>query len=718
MIRIRGSRSVSKTRSIRASSSLAAVLLCLDTTLAAAQTALPPVVVEGASRAARAPQTAVPAAGGTVRQGAPDGGAGSGSAADGTNTESEAGFTVSAGDLLANQGAAVTVVSGEELRAAQVRVPVDALRSLPGVTVGRVGAFAGLAQVRIRGAEGNQTLVLIDGSEANNPADGEFDFSNIVGTDDIERIEVLRGAQSGIYGSGAIGGVINIVTRSGRGPLTLSSRAEYGSFNTRDASATLSAGNSRAWGLFSTHTRRTGGYNISATGLEKDGSVTTSSMAKVGFSPMQGLTIEGFIRHTGKNGNRDDENYAVPLGSLIEQTDSLSRFSSNLWLGALEGKLSLFGDRWVQSIRGERRSITNDDFSAPFSNFDRYRANAETYRYTSTFRLDTPGVPGVRHFLTGLAEMKHEGFVQHTDSDRDYERKTQSIAGEVRGEYWNNVFLTGSIRQDDVDVFGAFTTWRTTASLKLPETPFRLHGSYGTGLKMPSLFEQYGRSRVVFGFVPNANLKPETSEGWDAGVEMSFLNGRLVVDATWFEMDVKDKITAVFSPVYTAVNVPGINARQGLELAGRITPLPGLTVGASYTLLEAFDAAGLTELRRPRDTARIDAVYTFDRDRARIGVSAVYNGVMQDTAFKLAPPCFFGFCSITPERVDLKDYWLVGATASYKLAPQLEAYGRVENLLDQRYQEVYGFGSAGAAVYGGLRLTLQDTSFGAARPTR
>ena len=704
---------------------------------------LPPVIVEGATRAVRpveraaptaepAPQVSTPKAAAQARprvvrpaaKAAPattapvtssggdaiasDQTAAAAAAAEAPATEATAGL------LLSNQGTAATVITGDELRQQQVRSPVEALRSIPGVVVSKIGPAAGLSQVGIRGMAGRHTVVIIDGIEANNPGDGEFDFSNLVGGDEIERIEVLRGPQSGLYGSGAIGGVVNIVTKSGKGPLTLTGRTEYGSFNTRDVGATLSAGNDKAWGLFSTHSRQTAGFNISPFGGEKDGSKTTSSIFKGGFSPLEGLTIDAVLRHTGKRGNRDEENFLVP--GLIEQMDAPSKFSSDLWLGALEGRLSLFGGAWVQSVRGERRSIVNDDLSvnaafAPFEFYERYRANAQTYRYTSTFRLDTPGMPQVRHYLTGLAEQKNEGFVQHTNDGVDHERKTRSVVGELRGEYWNSLFLSGAIRRDDTDVSGDFTTWRTSASFKVPSTPVRVHASMGTGVKLPSLFEQFGRAPTFF--VPNPNLKPETSSGWDAGVELSLLGGRAVIDATWFDTELKDQIrSSSVGFLGTSINQAGISTRQGLELSGKLIPLPGLTIGASYTWLEAKEPTGIEEVRRPRHAGRVDAKYTFDRERASIGVSAVYNGAMQDRALRMVDPAFF---DIRPERVALKEYWLVSAMASYKVTPTLEAYGRVENLLDQRYQEVYGFGTPGLAVYGGLRLTLQDKSVASAR---
>jgi len=676
-----------------------------------AQTNLPPVVVEGASRAMR------PAPSGSAAPATPP--AAAAQPSDPGPSESSdvtSGGSVDPGDLVTNQGTAVTVISGEELRQLQVHYPAEALRSQPGVTVGRTGAFGGLTQVGIRGMFGRHTLVLIDGIEANNPGDGEFDFSNLIAGDEIERVEVLRGPQSGLYGSGAMGGVINIVSRSGKGPLTLTSRAEVGSFNSKDAAAVLSAGGDKAWGLMGIQTLRTDGFNISPFGSEKDGTATTSSIVRAGIQPIQGLTIEGVLRQTKKVADRDGENYEIP-GVLIQQTDTPSRFSSDLWLGSLEAKLSLFGGAWVQSIRGDGRSIANDDRDinpsfvafAPNGFFERYRANAETYRYTSTVRLDTPGVPDTRHFVTGLVEQKHEGFIQYTDDGLDHERTIRSYVGEVRGEYWNNLFLAGSIRRDETNTSGDYTTWRTSGSLRLPGTPVRLHSSYGTGVKLPSLFELYGRAPLLFS--PNPNLKPETSKGWDAGIEFTLAEGRAIVDFTWFDVTLTDRIRSAFTGLTsTSINVPGTSTRQGLEVSGTLVPLPGLTIRASYTWLDAQEPNGIRELRRPLNTARLDAAYTFDRERAKIGMSLIYNGSMIDEALRTSgPPCFFGCFPLTPERVTLKDYVLLAATASYKLTPTVEIYGRAENILDERYQEVYGFQAAGAAVFAGLRLKLQET---------
>jgi vitamin B12 transporter len=195
-------------------------------------------------------------------------------------------------------------------------------------------------------------------------------------------------------------------------------------------------------------------------------------------------------------------------------------------------------------------------------------------------------------------------------------------------------------------------------------------------------------------------LRPETSSGWDAGIELSGLAGRAILDVTYFNQVLEDRIDTVFAPVWTAVNRPGESHREGVEVAARFRPLDAFTIGLSYTYLEATSPDGAREIRRPPHSGRIDFGYLFDGGRGSVNLAAIYNGRMDDTALRLP---FF-----SPERVTLADYWLLTAAASYKLQPGIEIYGRVENLLDQSYQEVYGFNTPGIAAYVGMRLTLED----------
>jgi vitamin B12 transporter len=604
-------------------------------------------------------------------------------------------------------------VTGEELKRQQIRHAADALRSLPGVSVSAVNGRAGLAQVRIRGAEGNHTLVIIDGVEANLAADGEFDFSNLL-TEDIDRIEVLRGSQSALYGSGALGGVVNIITRSGKGPLTLRTRAEGGSFNTQDAAVSVSAGNDRAWGIIGLQGRRSDGFNISAVGDEEDGNAFTNFYMKGGVQIFDNLQVNGVLRQTRKDGERDAENGGLPVGSLLEQFDVANRFSTDVFLLGLEAKLSTLDDKWLHSFRFDRnvsgiRDTENNPFAANaffiVPNTEDFESVTNRVRYTSTAIFDTRAWANSQHFLTGLVEHESDNFIysdsQGFNNGVTRSREQTGYAAELRGEYFDNLFLTASVRHDDSNVFEDFTAWRTSGSLRIPGTVFRLHASAGTGQKAPSLFELYGRA---FFSPPNPDLQPEESKGWDAGVEALLDGGNFIIDTTYFSTDLTNKIDPLWR-----VNLPGTATREGIEVAATWHLTPALTLAGAYTYLHAEEADGTQEIRRPEHAARLDINYGFDNGRGNVLLSTIYNGDMTDDALRIAAPydpVWGGFFSRA--TVVLDDYVLMSATASYQISPGVELYGRVENLLNDDYQEVYGFETADIAAYAGLRFTYVE----------
>lgn len=597
-------------------------------------------------------------------------------------------------------GTSISVVTGEQLRQQNIRTAVDALRSLPGVSVSRSGGPQNMTVVRLRGAESNHTLVRIDGVDVNSGTDGTFDFANLT-AEDIEQIEVLRGPQSGLYGSGALAGVINIITKSGKGPLTVRVRTEIGSRNTKDGSLQVSGGNDNAHGILTLYGRSTDGFNISQTGSEDDFARFANFSFNGGFKATENLKIDGSLRHTVTRGGRDDGFAGVKNGFAVPADDN-SFFENGLWTGRLQATLDTMDGRWVHKAFINRANTNIQDTTSPPSfgtPFSETKSDNRTYGYTSTYRLDGP--QGVKHFVTGLVEHLDEKFEQPTNPLGVLrERGRTSGAGEVRGEYFDRLFLSGTVRRDDNELFDDFTTWRASAAYKVQGTPFRLHASYGTGVKYPSFSEQFG---FFYGFAPNPNLKPETSRGWDAGVESTFLKGTLVVDATYFSQDLKDEIDFRTIPVFQfqPFNRSGQSTREGIELAGRYLLMPGLTLGAAYTYLNAKEGDGTQEVRRPPHSGRFDVNYTFDSARANVNLAAAYNGQMKDIAFDAGPP--FG-----SQIVPLKEYWLVSASASYKLQPGVEVYGKVENALNQKYEEVFGYNNPGTTVYGGLRLTFED----------
>ncbi len=610
--------------------------------------------------------------------------------ADATPPANEASNT-EAGIAADTVGTAVSVVTASEIGAQQARTGVEVLRSLPGVSISQQGGPGSIAVARIRGAESNHTLVIVDGVEMNSSIDGLYDFSNL-STADIERIEVLRGPQSGIYGSGALGGVINVVTKSGKGPLTLLAEGEAGSFNTRGGRAGISGGTDTAWGSFMVSSLKTDGIDISPIGHERDGSKLETLSLKGGVRPFANLTIRGSFRSSRLHSEYDDFSYDLPGYQMA--VDAPFTSDNEMWSGRVESELTLFDDAWTQQIFLARSERDFDSF-----NYSRSRLIDETtkFGYLTTVRIGEK-TGAVRHFLTGLVERQEEAFDQPTAANFHAERGRTSLAGEVRGEYFDMLYLGASVRQDRNEVFDDTTDWRVTGSLKVPRTPFRLHASYGTGTKLPSFIELYG---TFLRYVPNPDLRPESSRGWDAGIETTFLGGRGVVDLTYFKTDLSDEITEDYSNLsqITSVNLDGKSRRQGIEASGRLQVVDGVLVGAAYTWLDALDDNGLRELRRPEHQARFDVDWRFAGGRARLNLAAIYNGRMLDYAFLDGPPF--------SERFTLDDYWLLRLSGSYEIAKGIEMFGRVENLLDQDYQEVFGYASAGVAAYAGMRFKLE-----------
>jgi vitamin B12 transporter len=688
----------------------AAVPQLVTETAAQETNELPPVVVEGATLAVPPIKTTK---GASANETAPSD--------TGTGTTVGAGEAQQSGTTVGQQssggngpgipldelGAAVSVVTGDQLRAQQVRYVADALRSLPGVEVSRTGGDGNLTQVRIRGFDAQHTLVLIDGVEANDTSNGQFDFSDL-SADDIERIEVIRGPMSGLYGSGASGGVINIITKDGRGPLTFSGHVEGGSFVTHEEGGRVSAGNSQGYFSLGYYNHQTDGFPLAPQGQESDGSTLSTFNFKAGLSVVPGVALDFVVRNSLNRGDYDD--FGGNPGLLATAVDAPNKFDHDIWLTS--GKLT-FGllDGALTNVISATNNSTNRVDSAPSSGTSQNDEDRAQFAYAATYRFNTPGL-AANHAFTALIEHQNDAFTPLSNfgfgiaaDGVERDRPLNAGAFEYHGGFVDRLFFTGQIRQDDYySTFGDFTTWRTGVSVNLAEIGLRPHASYGTGIKVPSMFEEFGS--IPAEFRPNPTLLPEESKGWDAGVETTFLNRTALIDITYFDADLTNKINGFtnFDPVsgtFTAINLLGLSTRKGIEVSSKYKLSNSLIVGLDYTFLDARDPNGTEEIRRPPNTARADLTYLFNGGRGTLNLSAIYNGDATDNAFEQAAP----FDTVT---VALPAYWLVNAAATYKVEPGVEIYGRINNLLDQQYQEVFGYNEAGIAAFAGVRFKYEE----------
>ncbi|MBU2583600.1 MAG: TonB-dependent receptor [Alphaproteobacteria bacterium] len=594
-------------------------------------------------------------------------------------------------------GNSVSVVTAEELEQRQVRTVADALRTVPGVAVNRSGSFGGFTQIRIRGSEENHTLVLIDGVEANDATNGAFDFGSLL-AEDIERIEVIRGPQSGIWGSSALAGVVNIVTRSGRDqPLTATASVEGGAFDTRQLSASVRGGNEFAHASVSIVDAETHGFNVSPFGDEADGAERRNISARGGINLTPWLAFEGVVNKLD-NVAQIDGFGAAPGARPGDFAVAFDLPGSSTTTDALYAKgtarLAFFDDAWVTKIYGDfsRNDVdTVDPFFVSFNGAER-----EKFGVVSSYTFEQPVFGGLKHTFVALYEDETESFATNAAAG-GFERETDSVAGEYRGEFADQFFVRGAVRGDKSEAFGDFTTYSVSGAWQVPGTGTRLHSSYGTGVVFPTLFDQFGV--IPSFFVGNPNLLPEESKGYDVGVEQALWQRRAVVDVTYFNQNLENEVfSSFFGP---PVNLAEESKRQGIEVTASVRPIDGLIVSGSYTYLDASGGNGLAEVRRPEHSGSLNVSYAFAEGRGAVNLGVIYNGSMDDIAFDA-----FTFAQ---NRVNLREYTVVNLSAHYDLSENVRLFGRVENLLDEDYQEVFGFESAPVAAFGGVRIKLGGT---------
>ena len=589
-------------------------------------------------------------------------------------------------------GSAVTVITAEELEQRQVRIVSDVLRDVPGVAVSRTGPVGALTQVRIRGAEGNQTLVVIDGIEVNNPAAfSEFDFANLLNAD-LERVEVLRGPQSALYGSDAIGGVVNVVSKRPEGGFSFLGRGEGGSFSTGNGLIDAGYGDDDFYAAATIDHFTTGGVSVADErngNTEEDGYENTTMRAKGGvtlFNDMLELDAVG-IR---VDSSRDGDPSALVVGAI----DGDGGSDTLQYYGLASAKLKLFDGAWEHIARASLVNVDTDFLDGAGNQTFSTKGERDKFDYQTNLFFSTPEVADAEHTLTFAAEREREDQRTGGANLNSVEIVNYGYVGEYRVGLWDRLFLSGSLRYDDNDdLFDNETTYRATAAYLHRETGTRLHGSVGRGVKNPTLFE-------LFGFTPNftgnPNLEPEKSFGWDAGIEQSFWDDRVLVDVTYFNNEIEDLIAGNGN---TAINLEGKNEIQGVEVTAAAEPLQGLRLNIAYTFTDAEDANGDELVRRPKHVASFNANYAFDvyNRPANLNFGVRFSGKQDDTVF-------LGFGPGQTRTETLDSFTLVNIGASYEIFDGVSLFARGENLLDDNYQEVFGFGTPGIAGYAGVRV--------------
>ena len=586
-------------------------------------------------------------------------------------------------------GASIKVIDRATIDAIALPQASDLLRLSPGVAVSQVGPLGSQTQVRLRGAEANHTLVFIDGIAANDPASsGEFRFETLQ-SDGIERIEILRGPQSALWGSEAIGGVISVTTRlPGDRPVTFG-QAEAGSFGTYRVNGGISIGEERA-GLVALASHSSGdGIDAFGAGGERDGYRNTSLSLKGIFQPTPDGEIGLIVRHSDTDSQFDGFS---PVSFARANTFDSTRIRGT----AIRGYGDVATGAWRHKIEGQYVDSANINRNAGSflnrSDGTRFRAG-----YQANVAFDAAGLS---HGITGAAEHETQTFRADDSnfggaSDQRQSRDRESLIGEYRIGLGDGISAGTSVRRDWNDRFADRTTWRATAAARLPQG-FRAHASYSEGVTDPTFTEQ-------FGFFPgsfrgNPNLKPEQAIGFDIGA--GWQNDRLSADITWFRTNLTSEIVSTFDSINFlsgVANATGKSRRNGVEIQLAARTTDWLRIEAAYTYLDASEqrlAAGLAtrELRRPKHAGTLTAIAQWDR--LQLTGSAAYVGHQRDTDFS------------TFLVVSQKPYTLLTLAARYRLNETFDLTARVENAGDASYRDVVGYATAGIAAYAGLRVRL------------
>lgn len=588
-------------------------------------------------------------------------------------------------------GNSVTVIDATAIDHREGRSVAELLRDVPGVAV---GATPGQTQLRLRGSEANHVLVLIDGIEVSDPFAGEFDFAGLT-AEPGARIEVLRGQQSALYGSDAIGGVVQYITASGRDAPGLSARAEAGTFGSFGAAA-RGAGDSGAFDYALTGSYTTSDGSPGARGGSRNlGSDSRGLAFKSNLAVAPNARLTAVLRYARNAGDFNDvgSDPASPDFGLIVDTPGL-RFVNSARYALLRGEIDLADGKWKQVVSAQVADSVRDTYRS-----DVRSSGSEGRRYKGSYESTLHfGTGALAHRVTLAADAERES-ARNTDptgmaftGQRDFDNL--GLVGEYALTMGQAFAFGAAVRHDVNNRFADVTTYRLNGSVRIAADT-RVHAAFGTGVKNPGFYELYGYFDGRF--IGNPGLKPERSTGWEAGVEQRFAADRVTIGATWFQSRLTDEIFITYPPpsfVPTPGNRAEVSRQRGVEAYAKAQLSPAWRIDGAYTWLHAREN-GVEEVRRPAHSASLAVDWTPAASRFAATLVARYTGRQRDVAF--TDP------SYVPRTVTLDDYLLINASARYDLDARVTLFARIENLLSADYEDVFSYATPGRSAYIGIK---------------
>ncbi len=585
--------------------------------------------------------------------------------------------------------ASATVIDSETIERLGDPLLSSVIRLTPSAAVESGGPAGSISEVRIRGAEANHTLLFIDGIRANDPASNDTPRFELLNADIASRLEIVRGPQSALWGSDAIGGVVTV---NGVPPQTSSSSAsaEAGSFGFRRAAASAAIAGSKATLAGAVGFQRATGIDSFNGRGDKDGYRNLSARLRGSwdFAPQLQLGVSAFSLAGRSEFDGFDPVTYLHADTLDSSRNRLS--AGRLWLSAGQSERGLSGTVAASLVSSSNRNLLAGDEINRTSGSRRNVSGQAQYRFATGT---------VRHTVIAALEEDREAFqardsIYSGASAQDRHRTHLALTGEWRAEI-AAVVADVAIRRNSFSAFKDATTVRASALVHVGGG-FSVATSYSEGIAQPTFFDLYG----VFpgNFHGNPALRPESSAGVEGSLR--YRHSALAASLTVYRQRLRDEIVDVFDSLTfssSTANRDGSSRRSGIEAQLQWTPSTALHLSANYAFLHATQPGSipslqLREVRRPRHSGSIEA----DGQAARLsyGASLAYTGGRRDSNFDVVPA----------EQVRLKPYWLGGVRIGYAIGPRTQLFARVSNLFDAHYQDVFGYRTEGRAIYAGIRL--------------
>ena len=561
-------------------------------------------------------------------------------------------------------GSSITVLDAQYIKDNQARTVAELLQDVPGVSVANSGSFGQPTSVFIRGANSGETLVIIDGVEVNDlsSSSGSYDFAHLM-ADNIERIEVLRGSQSALWGSDAMGGVINIITKKGKAGFNPTASIEIGENNYHKENVSISGATDASHYSLAASNIKTDGISATTVEGDDDNYENQSLNLKAGHQFNNLFAMDTILRYSNV-----EYEYDNPYGSDYDS----GYHATNLQRQAkLNANLNLLNKQWQNRLSIAFSDSDREDFSSSDSEYKGQKIKTDLQ---SNYYFDT--INDFTQHISVIAEHENNKYEYGEEYKMD-----ASAAVLAYGVDWQKaVFINAAIRGDFNSKFDDTTTYHLDLSAWVNDGT-RLHASYGTGSKNPTFYQLYSD------YYGNTDLASEESRSWDAGVEYNFSDVNAYIDLTYFDSHYTDMIDTECDAFWncTFYNVDEATA-NGVELTGSLKLTKDFRMSAGYTYMETDNGDGDELVRRPKHSASINANYKYTPTLSA-NIGARYVGDRDNSDY---------------DDVRLDSYTVTNIGATYQVHKHITLTARLENAFDENYEEVSGYNTAERTAYVGV----------------